>query len=324
MRNFLASSVKAFIFSAILFTLVLPSSAQLSLRKALDVNGDGRADYTIFRQTDNIWHTLLSSGGKSVATFFGIAGIDMTAPGDYDGDGKGDVAVFREIDGDWYWMNSSNRTFTVRHFGSPGDEPVARDWDGDGKTDLAVVRRSNGVMIWFIEQSSNGAIIQKEFGAASDFTAPGDYDGDGKFDMAIQRPGTTAASRAVFHILSSQTGTVTATQWGRSTDLVIPGDYDGDGKTDIAVLREGVKPTDNLTWLIRRSAGGKSPNVVFGITGSDYNVQNDYDGDGKTDIAVYRNGTPGAFYVLRSSNGVVSTVPWGLENDFPVASYDTH
>ncbi len=328
MKNFLTSAVKTLVFLSVLLTLVLPSAAQLSLRNAMDVNGDGRADYTVFRQTDNLWFTLRSNGG-SVTTFFGLAGIDMTAPGDYDGDGKGDVAVFREVDGDWYWINSSNGNFNVRHFGSPGDEPVGRDWDGDGKTDLAVVRRTNNVMIWFIEQSSNGAIIQKEFGASTDFTAPGDYDGDGKFDIAIQRPGATAESPAVFHILSSQTGAVTATQWGRSTDLVIPGDYDGDGKTDIAVLREGANSTDNLTWIIRRSSGGvggggKSRNEVFGITGIDYNVQNDYDGDGKTDIAVYRNGTPGTFYVLRSSDGVFTTVQWGIENDFPVASYDTH
>ncbi|HQX57474.1 MAG TPA: FG-GAP-like repeat-containing protein, partial [Pyrinomonadaceae bacterium] len=142
MRNFLAVAGKTVLFSLVLLTLVFPSLAQVTLRRAMDVNGDGKADYTIYRQTNNVWYTL-RNGGTPVFTYFGLAGLDMPVPGDFDGDGKGDVAVFREVDGDWYWLNSSNGAFNVAHFGSAGDEPVGRDWDGDGKTDLAVVRRSN-------------------------------------------------------------------------------------------------------------------------------------------------------------------------------------
>lgn len=320
MRSFLAAFGKTAIFASFVLVLAIPSFAQLSLRKAVDTDGDGRADYTIFRPSNNNWYTAKSGGGLRQQEF-GVANTDFMVPGDYDGDGKGDIAVWRETDGNWFALNSGLNTFTVRTWGIPGDEPVARDYDGDGKTDQAVVRRTNGVMIWYIFSSLTSGYYSREFGVATDFTAPGDYDGDGKFDYAVQRPGATPSAAGTFYIQTATSYQVYT--FGLSSDLVVPGDYDGDGSTDIAVVREGATPTSNLTWYVRKSSDGQLIQRSWGVTGTDLNVQNDYDGDGKTDFAIWRN-TDGKFYVINDVTGAISVVSWGAPNDFPVASYDTH
>jgi hypothetical protein len=62
---------------------------------------------------------------------------------------------------------------------------------------------------------------------------------------------------------------------------------------------------------------------TFGLTESDFPTQNDYDGDGKTDISVWRE-TDGNFYVLRSLDNTLGVVTWVFISDSPIAGYDAH
>lgn len=333
MKSILTKSGKFSVVFACILLLAVSSMAQLTgprtgnlkLRRAVDTDGDGKADLSVFRPSNNGWYTFKSGGGFSIQQF-GIADRDYMTPGDYDGDGKGDLAVWRDTDGAWYILNSSNSTFSVSTFGQSGDEPIARDYDGDGKTDRAVVRRTGGAMIWYVQRSTDGGFSSVSFGVPTDFTAPGDYDGDGKFDYAVQRPGATATSMATFYISRSSDGGNLIAGWGFSTDIVVPGDYDGDGKTDLAVVREGATPGSAMAWYILKSSTNNNGDFLaygFGSTGDDVPAQNDYDGDGKTDLAIWRNST-GYFWILQSSNSGVAAYQWGQSNDFPIAGYDAH
>lgn len=320
MRNLLAVCGKVVFVATVVFTFAFAAAAQVGLRNAIDSDGDNKADYVVFRPSNNTWYIAQAGGGIKTQQF-GLTNEDFMAPGDYDGDGKGDIAVWRDSDGNWYRLNSLTSTFSIHTWGQSGDEPVQRDYDGDGKTDMAVVRRSNGVMTWYLFLSQNNGIESKQFGVSTDFTAPGDYDGDGKYDLAVQRPGATPTSDAIFYI---QTATsFEGITFGQSNDLIVPGDYDGDGKTDLAVVREGATPASNLQWFIRRSDGGGIIQGTWGVTGTDLTAQNDYDGDGKTDLAVWRN-SDGNFYIYNLVSGSIDTVSWGQSGDFPVAGYDTH
>src|SRR5260370_41997294 len=65
-----------------------PGTANLRLREAMDTDHDCKADFTIFRPTDNVWYTMKSGGGFSY-TQFCIGSAGYMTPGGYDGDCKG-------------------------------------------------------------------------------------------------------------------------------------------------------------------------------------------------------------------------------------------
>ncbi len=101
-------------------------------------------------------------------------------------------------------------------------------------------------------------------------------------------------------------------------------DFDGDGKTDPTVTRQ-TDVNGQRTWFIRTTGGGLAPPLAtpWGLTGDRF-VPEDYDGDGKTDIAVWRAGPLSYFYILQSSNGAMVSDQFGQANDDPsvVGDYD--
>jgi hypothetical protein len=87
-------------------------------------------------------------------------------------------------------------------------------------------------------------------------------------------------------------------------------DFDADGKADASVYR----PNEGIWYLDRSSAGQIA--VQWGIA-TDRLAPADFDGDDKTDIAVWRADAPtlAAFYILESSTNTVRIEPFGQTGD---------
>lgn len=129
------------------------------------------------------------------------------------------------------------------------------------------------------------------------------------------------------------TGSVTASilTVNPTGPLVVPQhvvDYDGDGKTDPTVARNtGGGASGQETFFISNSGGAPaSTTTPWGLATDSLKVPADYDGDGKTDVAVWRAGPPfgSYFYILQSATGTLRTDQFGQTGDDPtvVGDYD--
>ncbi len=98
-------------------------------------------------------------------------------------------------------------------------------------------------------------------------------------------------------------------------------DITGDNRTDYTVTRN----TGNTkTWFTAPNpTGTPASGVQFG-NATDTNVPEDYDGDGRTDIAVWRAGALAYFYILQSSTNTVRIEQFGQTGDDPtiIGDYD--
>ncbi len=135
-----------------------------------------------------------------------------------------------------------------------------------------------------------------------------DFDGDGKADIARWHPATKE-----WKVKLSTTGAYTTQTIGTSSSAILaPGDFDGDHKTDSTIFNAG-------TWTINKSASSTTTTVTFGQAG-DIPVIGDYDGDGTSDIAVFRPSSA-TWIILNSSNSTTTTTQFGAAGDIPVAGH---
>src|SRR6185436_12315395 len=144
---------------------------------------------------------------------------------------------------------SSNYTASLaKVWGNPGDTPVAGDYDNDGKADYAVYRQAVGK--WEILKSTTG------------YTVP----------LNLSFGGTNAVA------------VVPTVPFAYPNDVSRAGDFDGDTRSEIATYHP---TTGNWSWLTSGSGYATSLTKSWGGTGYTA-APGDYDGDGRTDLGIYR------------------------------------
>jgi spore coat protein A, manganese oxidase len=296
----------------------------------LDFSGDGRSDFVIASLAtapELRWWVSDSATSDISVTLWGVEG-DRLVPGDYDGDGIVDPAIWRPgpAGSAGFWiLPSTTGIGYFQPFGQTGDWPhIVGDYDGDGKTDVAVFRggiQTGDPSFWFYKRSSDGGVVATPWGVEPDFPITGDYDGDGKHDLVVGR--AAALRDPVTLFLNQSSAGIAITPFGRRGDGFVPGDYDGDGKTDIALidnywpLNQPVgHPSGAYTWWIKRSSDAAITAQTWGYNLSDKAAPADYDGDGKTDIAVFRheNHAWGWWVVSASAGGSIVRLGMGVSS----------
>lgn len=140
-------------------------------------------------------------------------------------------------------------------------------------------------------------------------------------DLAVWR-----SSNGTWYVLGGPGSSGVIFSWGQAGDEPIPGDFDGDGKTDFSVFRPGTGTCPcAVTWYIIYSSTGAWSIFQYAMNG-DLPAQADYDGDGRTDPAIYRPPTGGAtngVWHIQGTSAGYYTHNWGETGDIPAsADYD--
>jgi uncharacterized protein (TIGR03437 family) len=289
-----------------------------------DFNADGNLDIVTVNSGDNTVTVLLGNGSGGFTAAAGSPFAVGTNPAsvavaDFNGDGKPDIVTANTgADDVTVLLGNGSGGFTAAP-GSPfavGLFPhsvAVGDFNGDGKPDIVTANSGNNTVKILLGTGSGGFTGGGAFPAGSfpQSVAVTDFNGDGKLDIVAANSG----SHSVTVFLGNGSGgfavaTGSPFAVGTNPQSVIGVDVNGDGKPDIVTANSG---DNTVTVLLGNGLGGftAAGGRPFAAGATPLSLaKGDFNGDGRTDIAVANIGAEAVTVLLgiqAATTSVLST-----------------
>ncbi len=219
----------------------------------------------------------------------------------------------------YIWLGVGNGSF-VNAPGSPmssGNGPISTaiaDYNSDGIPDLAIANYNDGTMSIYIG-AGNGTFTNAPgspytTGTFSYYIVTADFNGDGKLDLVEVNQGANNA----FVFLGNGNGTFTVAPGspfatGASPYCVVTTDFNGDGKSDLAIVNGG---SNNVNILLGNGNGTFTPSAGSPVAVGSFPrlaAVNDFNGDGKKDLAITNPNSNNVSILLGDGTGSFSNAP---------------
>jgi hypothetical protein len=246
--------------------------------------------------------------------------------GDWNGDGRRDLAVANQsaAGGVTIMLGALNGFSLHQYPAGPGSSFVmAGRFTADERPDL-VVSNVDGSTVSILRGQAGGTFAKigdLSTGPDPFGLAVADFNGDGKQDFAVTNQASPNATRvSVFRSVGNGTFMPALNSAaGVGANEMVAGRINGDPIPDLAIADFS---TNKVDVLIGTGTGGfKSPKTFpAGINPADVALR-DFSGDGKADLAVTNNSTPGRVAILIRKTGLnfgapikypVGAEPYGL------------
>jgi len=172
--------------------------------------------------------------------------------------------------------------------------------------------------------SSFDAKIDSAAGAGAGAIASGDLDGDGKADIVVVN--SSANTISIFKNNGTPGNISFATKndipTGTGPNHAAAADIDGDGKLDIIVVNSSANSISVFRNTTATTVIAFAPKVDFATGNTPFKCTvNDFDLDGKLDIAVVNRSGDNTVSVLRNNRTAIGQVSFAPKADYPTGNF---